>query len=32
MVNRNRRTALESMLGRKIETGAAVPSLANAPY
>jgi hypothetical protein len=32
MVNRNRRTALESVLGPKIETGAAIPSLANAPY
>ncbi len=32
MVNRNHRTALEPMLGPKIETGAAVASLANAPY
>ena len=32
MVNRNRRTALESVLGPKIETGAAIPWLANAPY
>jgi hypothetical protein len=32
MVNRNHRTAPESKLGRKIETGAAVASLADAPY
>ena len=32
MVNRNHRTALESKPGRKIETGAAVASLADAPY
>ena len=32
VLNRNHRTALESMLGPKIEAGAAVPSLANAPY
>jgi hypothetical protein len=32
MVNRNHRTARESMLGPKTKTGAAVASLANAPY
>ncbi len=32
MVNRSHRTALESKLGWEIETGAAVASLADAPY
>ncbi len=32
MTNRNHRAALESRLGPKRETGAAVSSLANAPY
>jgi hypothetical protein len=32
IVNRNHRTALESRLGPKIETAAAIPSLANAPH